>query len=73
MTSQEVADKFMEMANHGKYKEIQDQLYAENWVIIEPANSPGLNNVEGLNAKRKRAKNLMKQLKKCMADIQAIQ
>ena len=56
MTTQEVADKFMEMANHGKYNEIQDKLYAENCVSIEPAKSPGLNNVEGLNAIKEKGK-----------------
>ena len=56
MTTQEVADKFMEMAHHGKYNEIQDELYAENCVSIEPANSPGLNNVEGLNAIKEKGK-----------------
>lgn len=56
MTTQEVADKFMEMANHGKYNEIQDKLYAENCVSIEPAKSPGNNNVEGLNAIKEKGK-----------------
>lgn len=56
MTTQEVADKFMELANQGKYGEIQDKLYAENCISIEPANIPGLQNAEGLTAIKEKAK-----------------
>ncbi len=56
MTTQEVADKFMELANHGKYNEIQDKLYADNCVSIEPENSNGMNKVEGLQAIKEKGK-----------------
>ena len=56
MTTQEVADKFMELANHGKYNEIQDELYAENCVSIEPQNATGLGNVVGLHAIKEKGK-----------------
>ena len=50
MTTQEVANRFYELRLLGKFKEIQEELYADNAVSIEPANTPGLPSVEGLEA-----------------------
>ena len=50
MTTQEVANRFYELAQTGKWEEIQDELFADNAVSIEPAHSPGLKSVEGKDA-----------------------
>lgn len=50
MTTQEVANRFHELAQTGQWEAIQDELYAENCVSIEPGNQPGLHSAEGLAA-----------------------
>jgi hypothetical protein len=50
MTTQEVANRFNEMAQTGQWDKIQEELYAENAVSIEPAHAQGLQSVEGLAA-----------------------
>lgn len=50
MTIQEVTARFSELANQNQWNQIQDELYAQNAVSIEPANSPGMQSVEGLAA-----------------------
>jgi SnoaL-like domain len=50
MTTQEVADRFNELSQQGNYKQIQEELYADNAVSIEPATAHGLQSVEGLEA-----------------------
>lgn len=40
MTTQQVADRFMELINQGKNLEIHEELYADNVVCMEPAHSP---------------------------------
>ena len=58
MSTQEVANRFNELGQTGQYDKIQDELYAENAVSIEPekAHSMGLNNAEGINAIREKGK-----------------
>lgn len=54
MTTQEVANRFHELAQSGAWEQIQDELFADNAVSIEPPGSPGLKSVEGKEAiKRK--------------------
>ena len=50
MTTAEVAAKFNSLAKEGKWEQIQEELFADNAVSIEPPNSPGLKSVEGLAA-----------------------
>lgn len=50
MTTKDVANRFNELGQTGQYDKIQEELYAENAVSIEPAHSPGLQSVEGLEA-----------------------
>ena len=50
MTTQEVADRFNELAQTGQWDQIQDELYASNAVSIEPEHSQGLKTAEGLDA-----------------------
>ena len=56
MTTQEVADRFNELAQSGQWNEIQGELYADNAVSIEPANSPGMKTAEGMEAIREKGK-----------------
>jgi len=57
MTTAEVAAKFNALAKEGKWEQIQDELFAENAVSIEPPTSPGLKSVEGLPAIKEKGKN----------------
>ena len=56
MTTQEVADRFNELAQSGQWNVIHDELYADNAVSVEPANSPGMQSVEGMYAIREKGK-----------------
>jgi len=56
LTTSEVAARFNELAKEGNWNKIQDELFAENAVSIEPPNSPGLQSVEGLPAIRQKGK-----------------
>jgi len=56
MTTQEVADRFNELAQTGQWDVIQNDLFANNAVSIEPAHSPGLQSVEGMDAIREKGK-----------------
>lgn len=49
MTTQEVANRLYALCNEGKYEQAQKELYAADAKSIEPANSPGLETVEGLD------------------------
>lgn len=55
-TTQEVAERFSELAQQGQWQEVQDELFAENAASIEPAHSPGLQSVEGLEAIREKGR-----------------
>jgi hypothetical protein len=50
MTTQDVANRFQELARQGNWAQIQEELYAENAVSIEPDDSPGLKSVQGKQA-----------------------
>lgn len=52
MTTQEVANRFNELAQTGQWAAVQQELYAENVVCIEPphAAAMGMTSVEGLDA-----------------------
>ena len=56
MTTQEVANRFNELAQTGQWAEIQKELYADNCVSIEPPNAAamGIGNAEGMDAIRKK-------------------
>ena len=56
MTTQEVANRFNELAQTGQWDKIQEELFAENAVSIEPTHSQGLPSVEGLDAIREKGK-----------------
>jgi SnoaL-like domain len=56
MTTQEVASRFYELSKEGKFDIIQNELYADNAVSIEPPNAAaqGLRNASGLEAIKKK-------------------
>jgi len=56
MTTEEVANRFNELAQSGDWNKIQDELFAENATSIEPSNSPGMKTVEGLDAIKQKGK-----------------
>lgn len=56
LTTAEVAARFNTLAKEGKWDQVQDELFAENAVSIEPPNSPGLQSVEGLAAIKQKGK-----------------
>ena len=56
MTTTDVANRFNELAQTGQWEQIQNELFADNAVSIEPANSPGLKSVEGIEAIKQKGK-----------------
>lgn len=50
MTTQEIANRFNELSQTNQWDLIQDELYADNCISIEPAGNPVLTTVEGLEA-----------------------
>ncbi len=50
MTTKEVAERFNQLAKENNWNAIQDELYADKAVIIEPphASAQGLQNAEGI-------------------------
>jgi len=56
MTTNDVANRFNELAQTGQWQQIQDELFADNAVSIEPENSPGMKSVEGIEAIREKGK-----------------
>ena len=59
MTTQDVANRYYELANQGKWFEIQDELFADDVKSIEPADAPSryryLHSAEGKGNVRKKA------------------
>jgi ketosteroid isomerase-like protein len=56
MTTTDVANRFHELSQTGQWNQIQDELFADNAVSIEPSNSPGQKIVEGIEAIRQKGK-----------------
>ena len=56
MTTQDVANRFHELAQTGQWEQIQQELFAENAKSIEPEHSPGLQSVEGMEAIKQKGK-----------------
>ena len=50
MTTHDIANRFHELAQSGDWDQIRNELYSDNAISIEPANSPGLKTVEGKEA-----------------------
>ena len=56
MTTQEVANRLSELFKEGKWTQIQDELFSEDAVSIEPENAPGMQTVKGIDAIRQKGK-----------------
>ena len=56
MSTQDVANRFHELAQMGQWNEIQDELYADNAVSIEPEHSSGMKTALGIEAIRQKGK-----------------
>lgn len=55
LTTQEVADRFHELAQQEKWFEIQEEFFADNVRSIEPDGSPYMSNTQGKVAVRRKA------------------
>ncbi|HLO39142.1 MAG TPA: nuclear transport factor 2 family protein [Lacibacter sp.] len=62
MTTQEVASRFNELAQHEKWFEIHDELFADNVKSIDPPNSPYMGYAEGKAAVRKKGEDFVKKI-----------
>lgn len=58
LTTQEVANRFYQLAQENKFDQIQDELFAREAVSIEPDKGPsqGLANAEGIEAIKQKGK-----------------
>ena len=62
MTTQEVANRFNELAQQEKWFEIQDELFAENARSVDPPDSPYFPYAEGKAAVRKKGEDWVKRV-----------
>ena len=53
-TTQEIADRLVQLCREGKYEEAQNELFSDDAESIEPPESPGLQSVKGLDQIRKK-------------------
>ena len=56
-TTQEIADRLVQLCREGKYEEAQTELFSDDAESIEPPQSPGLQSVKGLDAIKKKGEN----------------
>jgi hypothetical protein len=61
-TTQQVADRFNELAKQEKWFEIQDELFAENVKSIDPDHSPYFKNAEGKANVRKKGEGFVSRI-----------
>ncbi len=62
MTTQEVADRFNELAQQEKWFDIQDEFFADNVRSIDPPNSPYFGYAEGKSSVRKKGEDFVKRI-----------
>ena len=64
MTTQEVANRFNQLAQENKWIEIQDELYSDDAASIEPphAAAAGLQNAQGREALKRKAEEFNKSI-----------
>jgi hypothetical protein len=53
-TTQEIADRLVQLCREGKYEEAQNELFSEDAESIEPPGAQGLQTVKGIDAIRKK-------------------
>lgn len=56
MTTQQIADRFDELAQTGQWDKIQDELFADDAISMEPEHAEGLKTVQGKEALREKGK-----------------
>lgn len=56
MTTKEVAQRFFELAEQGKWNQIQDELFSDDAKSIEPEGYDGLPSVEGIDKIREKGR-----------------
>ncbi|SRR5258705_2883737 len=61
-TTQEVAERFNELAQQEKWFEIQDELFADNVRSIDPPNSPYFGYAEGKASVRKKGEDFVSRI-----------
>lgn len=62
LTTQQVAERFNELAQQEKWFEIQDELFAENVESMDPPDSPYFDYAKGKAAVRKKADDWVKRI-----------
>jgi hypothetical protein len=62
LTTQEVAERFNELAQQEKWFEIQDEFFADNVKSIDPPNSPYFGYAEGKAVVRKKGEDFVKNI-----------
>lgn len=62
MTTQEVANRFNELAKQEKWFEIQEEFFLEDVKSIDPVNSPYMGYAEGKAAVRKKGEDFVAQI-----------
>jgi hypothetical protein len=62
MTTQEIADRFNELAQQEKWFEIHDELFAENVRSIDPPDSPYFGYAEGKASVRRKGEDFVKRI-----------
>ena len=62
LTTQEVAERFNELAKQEKWFGIQDELFADNVRSIDPPNSPYFGYAEGKASVRKKGEDFVKRI-----------
>jgi len=62
LTTQEVANRFNELAQQEKWFEIQDELFANNVKSVDPENSPYFKYAEGKDPVRKKGEEFVSRI-----------
>ena len=62
LTTQEIADRYNELAQQEKWFEIQDEFFADNVRSIDPPNSPYFKYAEGKASVRKKGEDFVKRI-----------
>jgi hypothetical protein len=62
MTTQEVANRFNELAQQEKWFDIQDEFFSDDVKSIDPSNSPYFGYAEGKASVRKKADNFVSRI-----------
>jgi ketosteroid isomerase-like protein len=56
LTTQQIADRFDELAQTGQWDKIQEELFADDAVSIEPEHSQGMKSAQGREALKEKGK-----------------